>query len=34
MAVTAEALMYQWAEMHKIALGRGTSRPNARQAAV
>ena len=33
-AVTAVALMYQWAETTRIARGRGTERPNVRQASV
>src|SRR4051812_26111490 len=33
-AVTAVALMYQCAEMTRMARGRGTAAPNARHAAV
>src|ERR1700744_6151214 len=33
-AVTAVAPKYQWAEMARIALGRGNLRPKARQASV
>src|SRR4051812_8371306 len=34
MAVTAVALMYQWADTTRIARGRGTAAPKARQAWV
>ena len=34
MVVTAVALMYQCALITRMARGRGTGRPNARQAAV
>jgi hypothetical protein len=34
MVVTAVALMYQCAETTRIARGRGTDSPNARQAWV
>ena len=33
-AVTAEALMNQWAEIDRMARGRGTDAPNAAQASV
>jgi hypothetical protein len=33
-AVTAVALMYQWADTTSSARGRGTACPNARQAPV
>ena len=33
-AVIADALMYQCAEITRIARGRGTDAPNARQASV
>ena len=34
MAVTAVALMYQWADTTRMARGRGTSTPNDRHASV
>ena len=34
MAVTAVALVYQWAEMTSTELGVGTVAPKARQASV
>ncbi len=34
MAVTAVALMYQWADTTRMARGRGTEAPNAAQASV
>jgi hypothetical protein len=34
MAVTAVALMYQWAEMARMARGRGSDDPKARHASV
>jgi hypothetical protein len=34
MAVTAVALMYQWADTTTMARGRGTDRPKAAHAAV
>ena len=34
MPVTADALIYQWADTTRIASGRGVSAPKARQASV
>ena len=34
MAVTAVALMYQWAEMHTMAVGRGWASPKVCHASV
>jgi hypothetical protein len=34
MAVTADELMYQWAEMARMARGRATEAPKARHASV